>query len=191
MKTTNVLIAGVGGQGLVLTTRIISMTAAAEGFDIKSGDVIGLAQRGGTVWGSVRFGEKVFSPIIANGEGDVMLAFERLEALRWIHLMKDGAQIILNKKSIFPNRVLIEKDKYPEDIEQKLIDKGYKVTSLDALELARSAGNEKTESIALIGAASKLLPFKYETWIEVIKKNVPLKTVDVNIKVFDLARGER
>lgn len=188
MKTTNILIAGVGGQGLVLATRIISMTAFAEGYDVKSGDVIGLSQRGGNVWGSVRFGAEVFSPMIPNGEGDILLALEELEALRWLHLMRSSATIILNKKNIYPNRVLIEKEKYPAAIADQLTAGGYNVIPVDGKALARESGNEKTENIALLGRLSLHTPFKYETWVEIIKKNVPAKTIDANIKAFDFAR---
>lgn len=188
MTTTNILIAGVGGQGLVLSTRIISYAAFKEGFDIKSGDVIGLSQRGGTVWGSVRFGKKVFSPIIPNGEADVLLGLEELEALRWIHLMKNNAHIIVNKQNVFPNRVLLEKEEYPKDIVSELKNKGFQVDSVDAREIARAAGNVKAENIVLLGKLSKLLPIKHETWIETIKENVPAKTIDINITAFNKSR---
>lgn len=188
MATTNILIAGVGGQGLVLSTRIISYAAFKEGFDMKSGDVIGLSQRGGAVWGSVRFGKEVHSPIIPNGEADILLALEELESLRWLHLMKRNAQIILNKQNVFPNRVLIEKEEYPKAIIADLKSKGFQVDSVDAREIARAAGNVKTENIVLLGKLSKLLPIKYETWIETIKENVPAKTIDINILAFNKSR---
>ena len=188
MEVKNVLIAGVGGQGLVLTTKIISMAAFSDGYDIKSGDVIGLSQRGGAVWGSLRFGQTVASPIIPNGAGDILVAFEELEALRHLHLMKKDALILLNRNTIYPNRVLIEKDKYPEGIGKGLTDKGYKVFKIDAKELARKSGNVKTESMALIGLASLQLPFSYDSWLKGIKESVPVKTIDDNIRTFDAAR---
>lgn len=189
MDITNILISGVGGQGLVVATKIIAETAFKEGFDIKTSDVIGLSQRGGMVWGSVRFGEKVYSASIPKGEGDILVAMEKLEGLRWVNNMKKSAKVILNNETIFPNRVLIEKDEYPENIEEKLNTKGYDVTSLDANGLAKKAGNIKTANIVLLGCLSKFVTFKEESWIEVIEKNVPKNTIDVNIKAFKLGRG--
>jgi indolepyruvate ferredoxin oxidoreductase beta subunit len=123
----NILIAGVGGQGLVMATNIVSKVAFYEGYDIKTSDVIGLAQRGGLVWGCIRFGKEVPSPLIPNGKGDILLAMEQFEALRWTHLMRVNAKVILNTEKIYPNRVLIEKEEYPENIEQTLKNKGFEV----------------------------------------------------------------
>lgn len=189
MAVTNILITGVGGQGLVVATKILAETAFKEGFDIKTSDVIGLSQRGGMVWGSVRFGEKVYSALIPEGEGDIIVAMEKLEGLRWIGNMKKGAKIILNNEETYPNRVLIEKEEYPENIEDKLIAKGFKVIPIDAKDLAKKVGNIKASNTALLGSLSKLLPFKEDTWIEVIKDNVPKSTIEVNIKAFKEGRA--
>lgn len=115
--TVSVLLSGVGGQGLVLATRITAQVAFRSGFDVKTSDVIGLAQRGGMVWGSVRFGDKVHSPLVPKGQGDFLLATERLEGLRWIELLKPQSVIIMAKEAIFPNRVLLGKEEYPQDAE--------------------------------------------------------------------------
>ena len=123
MGVTNIYMAGVGGQGLVLTTEIVVEVAFLEGYEVKSNDVIGLSQRGGKVWGSVRFGEKVHSALIPEGQGDLLLAMEELEGLRLSYALKKGAKIIFNEEIIFPNRVLIEKDEYPENIREKLVRK--------------------------------------------------------------------
>jgi indolepyruvate ferredoxin oxidoreductase beta subunit len=189
METTNVLIAGVGGQGLVLATEILSQVAFKEGYDIKSGDVIGLSQRGGKVWGSVRFGEKVHSPLIPEGEVDIMLAMEQLEGLRWSHQLKSSAVVVLNNDVVYPNKVLLEKEDYPENIEEKLLATCAKVVKINANAIAKEAGNIKTVNIALLGTLAKFLPFKNETWLEVIKNNVPKSTIDVNINAFNLAQN--
>lgn len=188
MSVINLYIAGVGGQGLVLSTEIVVEVAFLEGFDVKSNDVIGLSQRGGKVWGNVRFGEKVHSSLISEGEGDLLLAMEELEGLRCSSALKKGAKIIFNEEIIFPNRVLIEKDEYPVNIREKLIEKGYEVISLNAKEIGRDLGNIKTENIVLLGKLSKYLPFKEETWLKVIEKKVPAKTIEANFSAFKSGR---
>ncbi|MBZ9635663.1 indolepyruvate oxidoreductase subunit beta [Clostridium sp. FP1] len=188
MGVTNIYMAGVGGQGLVLTTEIVVEVAFLEGYEVKSNDVIGLSQRGGKVWGSVRFGEKVYSALIPEGEGDLLLAMEELEGLRLSSALKKGAKIIFNEEIIFPNKVLIEKDEYPENIREKLVEKGYEVISLNAQELAKDLGNIKTANIVLLGKLSKYLPFKEETWLKVIENKVPAKTVQVNFSAFKAGR---
>jgi len=188
METTNVLIVGVGGQGLVLATEILSQVAFKEGYDIKSGDVIGLSQRGGKVWGSVRFGEKVHSSMIPEGQVDIMLAMEQLEGIRWSNQLKPSAVVVLNNDVIYPNKVLLEKEDYPENIEEKLLATCGKVVKINSNDIAKQAGNIKTINIALLGALSKFLPFQNKTWLEVIKDNVPKNTIDVNISAFNLAQ---
>ena len=190
MNVTNIYTAGVGGQGLVLTTDIISEVAFLEGFDVKSNDVIGLSQRGGKVWGSIRFGEKVHSSLIPNGEGDILLSMEQLEGLRWSSALKKGSKIIFNEEVIFPNRVLLDKDEYPENIKENLIEKGYDVISVSAKEIGRSLGNIKTGNIILLGKLSNYLPFKDDTWLKVIAKKVPPKTVEVNFSAFKAGRQD-
>ena len=185
---TNVLITGVGGQGLVLATSIISKVAFLEGYDIKTSDVIGLAQRGGLIWGCVRFGAAVPSPLIPNGEGDILLAMEELEALRWTHLLKNNARIILNKEKIYPNLVLIEKEVYPGNIVDTLKAKGFEVTSVDANSAARSIGNMRVANTILLGCLSKHLPFSEENWKKVIQESVPPKTINMNLLAFQVGR---
>lgn len=186
MSNTNIYIAGVGGQGLVLATKIISDTAFKEGFDIRTNDVIGLSQRGGKVYGSIRFGEKVFSCQIPRGEGDILLALEKLEGLRWAPEMKKGAKVIMNEEIIFPNRVLIEKDEYPENIDETIKSLGLDLISVNARNIAKEAGNIRTANTVLLGVLSTLLPFSKEAWIESITENVPPKTIEDNIKAFNL-----
>lgn len=189
MATTNIIISGVGGQGLVLGTKILAEVAFKEGFDMKSSDVIGLSQRGGMVWGSVRFGEKVGSAVISEGECDILLALEQLEGLRWSKALKKGAKLILNNEIIYPNRVLLEKEEYPENIGEKLEKKGYEVINVDAKKLAKEAGNAKASNTVLLGVLSKYLPFSQEAWIQAIKENVPPKTIEMNIEAFKAGRN--
>jgi indolepyruvate ferredoxin oxidoreductase beta subunit len=184
MSITNILITGVGGQGLVLATKVLAETAFQEGYDVKTSDVIGLSQRGGMIWGSVRFGEKVHSPLIPKGQVDILLAMEELEGLRWIKDLKKDASVILNQYSIFPNKVLIEKNEYPEKIKEAFESKNYNLSSINALDMSKTLGSTKVSNIVLLGRLSTLLPFKLETWLKVIESNVPPKTTELNIKAF-------
>jgi indolepyruvate ferredoxin oxidoreductase beta subunit len=184
MSVKNIYIAGVGGQGLVKITEILAEVAFLDGFEVKTNDVIGLSQRGGKVWGSIRFGKKVHSALIPEGEGDILLAMEQLEGLRWCGALKAGGKIILNEEIIYPNRVLIEKDEYPENISEKLVEKGYEVISINAREIGRAVGNIKTANVVLLGKVSNYLPFKEESWLKVIAEKMPEKTIDVNIDAF-------
>ena len=188
MKTTNVLIAGVGGQGLVLATRIIASVAYKAGCNVKTSDVIGLSQRGGMVWGSVRYGD-VHSPIIPRASGDFLLALEDLEGLRWVELMKPGAVIITGKEEILPNRVLIEKEAYPTDIAGTLAKLGFDVQTLDARAIAREIGNLRLANTVLLGSLSCHLPFAQELWTGVLRENVPPHTVEQNLLAFQ--RGSK
>jgi indolepyruvate ferredoxin oxidoreductase beta subunit len=190
MKTTNILIAGVGGQGLVLATRIIAGVTYKAGFQVKTSDVIGLSQRGGMVWGSVRFGDvrSVRSPLIPRGHGDFLLALEDLEGLRWVELMKPGAVIITGREEILPNRVLIEKEEYPKDIIGKLTELGFSVQTLDAKAIAREIGNLRLANTVLLGRLSRHLPFAAQLWTEVLRENVPPHTIEQNLLAFE-AKG--
>jgi indolepyruvate ferredoxin oxidoreductase, beta subunit len=188
MNATNILISGVGGQGLVIATKIISEAAFKEGYDIKTSDVIGLSQRGGMVWGSVRFGEKVYSALIPDGECDILLAMEALEGLRWARMLKPAGKIILATEKTYPNRVLIEKEEYPAAIEEQLIKMGLEVIPVRAQEEAKKIGNIKASNILQLGMLSTLLPFSRVSWTTAISDNVPPSTIDVNIAAFDRGR---
>lgn len=189
MECTNILICGVGGQGLVVTTNILSEVAFLEGYDIKTSDVIGLSQRGGLVFGSIRFGEKVHSALIPQGEVDILLALEKLEGLRWAHNLKKDGIVILNNNTIYPNRVLIEKEEYPEDIESKLKDKPLKLLEVDGVGIGKELGNLKVENTVLLGALSNFLPFSLETWHEVLSKTFSSKLLPINKDAFNLGRN--
>lgn len=186
MDTKNILLAGVGGQGLVLTTEIIVEVAFREGLDVKSNDVIGLSQRGGKVWGSIRFGDKIHSPNIPSGQGDILLALEPLEGLRWSHMLKDDALIIMNTYEIAPTPVLMEIANYPDNILSQLNIK-YNVLSIDAIEEGQKLGNTKVANTFLLGFLARNLSFRKETWVEVIKSKVPPKAIDSNLRAFELS----
>jgi len=179
----NIILAGVGGQGLVLATRLIVEVAFRAGFDVKTNDVIGLSQRGGRVWGSVRFGEKIYSPNIPPKEGDILLGLEPLEAYRWSHLMKDGGYIILNEKEDYPTPVLLELEKYPAE-EIEVMKDNYKVINVDAVEEAKKAGNIKAANTVILGIMARYLDIDTKIWEEVIRENVPEKAIEANINAF-------
>ncbi|MBT9158409.1 MAG: hypothetical protein DDT36_01421 [Firmicutes bacterium] len=189
MSVTSIMIAGVGGQGLVLLTRVLAQVALAAGYDVKSGDVVGLAQRGGMVWGSVRYGEKVHSPLIPRGQGDFMIAMEALEGLRFAHMLKPSAKVFLSKYRILPNRVLIEKDEYPANIPLLLGERGLVVVEIDAEQMAVDLGNRRLSNTLLLGALSVELPFSKDHWEDALRENVPPKTLDLNLLAFAAGRN--
>jgi len=181
---TNVMFAGVGGQGLILMTRIVSQAAMLDGYDIKSNDVVGLSQRGGMVWGNVRIGEKVFSPNIPPGEGDILVAMEPLEALRWSSNLKEGAVVIQNTKKMYPTLVQQEKAEYPEEDIEELKSK-YKVIDINAFEEATNLGKKQVANVMLLGILAQHLDIKLDTWKQVVRDNVPNKALDLNMQAFD------
>lgn len=182
----NILLAGVGGQGLVLTTKIICEAAFLAGFDFKSNDVIGLSQRGGKVWGSVRIGHAVYSPNIPPKGGDYLLALEPLEGLRWSGMLKDGGVAIVNTSQIPPVPVMFEKAAYPEQIPQTLAEQ-FEVVALDANEKGAALGSSKVANSFLIGALAKRIPeIPVDMWKKAIESNVPQKTIGMNLEAFEI-----
>ena len=183
--TKNIMIVGVGGQGTLLASRVLGNTVINEGFDVKVSEVHGMSQRGGSVVTYVKYGEKVYSPIIDKGEADIILAFETLEAYRALPYLKKGGKIIVNNQEINPMPVIIGKAEYPSDICKKLEEKA-DVKVVDALKLAEEAGNFKAVNVVLIGVMAKSTDIPYEKWVETIKNTVPEKFIDVNLKAFEL-----
>ena len=183
--TTNIMIVGVGGQGTLLASRILGNAVIGEGYDVKVSEVHGMSQRGGSVVTYVKFGEKVYSPIIGEGEADIVLAFELLEAYRALPYLKKGGRIIVNEQAIDPMPVITGAAAYPADIAKKLSEKA-NVTAIDALALAKEAGNSRAVNVVLIGLMAKNTQIPYERWIETLKATVPPKFLDVNLKAFDL-----
>ncbi len=183
--TKSIMIVGVGGQGTLLASRILGNTVINEGYDVKVSEVHGMSQRGGSVVTYVKFGEKVFSPIIDMGEADIILAFEQLEAYRAVPFLKKGGKMIANNQKINPMPVITGAMEYPENIMDK-IRNDVDLVEVDALSLAKEAGNIKAVNVVLIGVMAKSTDIAYEKWVETIKNTVPEKFLDVNLKAFDL-----
>lgn len=188
MKGWNIMLAGVGGQGLVLTTSIVCSAAFAAGYDVKSNDVIGLSQRGGKVWGSVKMAEKVYSPNIPAGEADVLVALEPLEADRWKGCLRREGMIIVNTGEIPPAHVAAEKSEYPPDIIKRLSE-SFKLHAIDAAGEGKRLGSAKIANTFLIGILARYLEMPREAWYEAISANVPAGFIDMNIKAFDIGYG--
>lgn len=183
-KTINIMLAGVGGQGVLLASEVISKAALKEDYDVKKSEVHGMAQRGGSVVSNVRFGEKVYSPLIAEGEADILLAFEKLEALRWINYLKEDGIIITNTQRIDPLPVANGKVEYPENVMEQLKKSGHKIISVDALTAAREAGTQKAINTVLLGTLVNYTDISADVFEEVIKENVPEKTIEINTNAF-------
>ena len=183
--TKSIMIVGVGGQGTLLASRILGNTVINEGYDVKVSEVHGMSQRGGSVVTYVKFGDKVYSPIIGEGEADIILAFEQLEAYRALPYLKKGGKIIANTQKMNPMPVITGAMQYPENILDKIAKKA-ELVSVDALSLAEEAGNIKAVNVVLIGVMAKSTDIPYERWLETIKTTVPAKFLDVNLKAFDL-----
>ncbi len=183
--TKNIMIVGVGGQGTLLASRILGNAVIGEGYDVKVSEVHGMSQRGGSVVTYVKYGDKVYSPIIDEGEADIILAFELLEAYRALPYLKKGGKIVVNDQQIDPMPVITGAMKYPEGIAEKLTAVA-DCKVVDALALAKEAGNIKAVNVALIGVLAKASNIPYERWINTIKETVPAKFVDANLKAFEL-----
>ena len=181
----NIMIVGVGGQGTLLASRILGRTAIKEGFDVKVSEVHGMSQRGGSVVTYVKYGDKVYSPIIDRGEADLVLAFEMLEAYRALPYVKKDGKILANNQQINPMPVITGAMDYPENICEKLSEKTH-LKVIDALPLAEQAGTIKAVNVVLIGFLAKSMDIKKEVWLEVIKETVPPKFLEMNLKAFEL-----
>ena len=181
----NIMIVGVGGQGTLLASRILGGAAIKKGYDVKVSEVHGMSQRGGSVVTYVKFGDKVYSPVIDKGEADLVLAFELLEAYRALPFVKKGGKLLVNRQRMNPMPVITGAMSYPENIEEKLKAKA-EVTVVDALPLAEEAGTIKAVNVVLIGLLAKSMDIEKEVWIEVIKECVPPKFLDMNLKAFEL-----
>ena len=183
-ETKNIMIVGVGGQGTLLTSRILGGITVENGYDVKLSEVHGMAQRGGSVVTFVRYGEKVAEPIVEEGQADVLIAFERLEALRYAHFLKKDGVIIVNDQRIDPMTVVTGLAEYPENIIENL-SKKHKVIAVNAMDEALKLGNSRVFNVIILGVAAKHMDFEKDKWIEVIKATVPPKTVDINIAAFE------
>lgn len=187
--TKNIMIVGVGGQGTLLTSRILGGITLDAGYDVKLSEVHGMAQRGGSVVTFVRYGEEVAEPIVEAGHADVLIAFEKLEALRYAHFLKKDGVLILNEQRMEPITVVTGAAKYPENIVEELEGK-YTVYRMNAMEEAKKIGNSKVFNIIVLGMAARHMDFSKEAWLTAIEKTVPPKTVEINKKAFLKGYGE-
>ena len=183
MEQKNIMVVGVGGQGTLLTSRIIGKTALSQGYDVKLSEVHGMAQRGGSVVTFVRYGEKVNEPTVEEGQADVIIAFELLEALRYAHFLKKDGVMIVNTQKIQPMTVVIGVAKYPVNIVEQL-NKEHKVYFVDGNEISNKLGNSKVLNSVVLGASAKYIGFDKQTWLDVVTSTVPPKTIEINAKAF-------
>lgn len=186
----SVIIVGVGGQGTLLASRLLGTAMVSQGFDVKVSEVHGMSQRGGSVVTYVRYGDSVASPVINEGEADVVLAFEQLEAARFLPYLKKGGNIVVSTQKIDPMPVVTGAAKYPEEILGKIEDKDIKLLAVDALSLAKQAGSQKAVNVVLIGAMASKLDIDKAVWIKAIEDTVPEKFLEMNKKAFELGYGQ-
>lgn len=190
METVNIMIVGVGGQGSLLASKMLGHLLLNAGYDVKVSEVHGMSQRGGSVVTYVRFGDKVYSPIIDKGEADYIVSFELLEAARWLEYLKPGGRIVTNTQRLEPMPVIAGLAKYPENLVKKLADKGVQVDATDCLTLAEEAGSSKAVNMVLMGRLSHFFPeIASEAWQASLEATVPAKVLELNRKAFAL--GEK
>jgi len=186
MKSMNIIIIGVGGQGSLLASRVLGNLGMELGMEVKVSEVHGMSQRGGSVVTYVRMGESIASPLIDNGEADTVLAFEQLEGARALPFLRKGGTMIVNTQKISPMSVINGTMEYPSDIEAQLLAHSGKLTMVDALSLAQQAGNTKCVNIVMLGVMAKHADIAKETWLKVLEKTIPSKLLTVNSKAFEL-----
>ena len=189
MHTKNIIIVGVGGQGTLLTSRILGGIAHMAGHDVKVSEVHGMAQRGGSVITFVRYGDCVHEPLVEEGQADILIAFEQLEALRYVHFLKKDGVIILNEQKISPVTVLTGAATYPEDIPERL-KKRRRVVSIDAISAAQDLGDMRVFNTIIVGLAARSMEFDKADWFTVIENTVPPKMVELNKAAFELGYEE-
>lgn len=185
----NVMIVGVGGQGSLLASKLLGHLLLSEGYDVKVSEVHGMSQRGGSVVTYVRFGDKVYSPVIDKGQADYIVSFELLEAARYVEFLKPDGHIVVNTQTIDPMPVIIGAAQYPENLVEKMKDKGFIVDAMDCLSLANEAGSSKAVNLVLMGKLSTFFDIPEEKWIKAIEECVPAKFKELNLKAFSLGRN--
>ena len=186
METKNVMIVGVGGQGSLLASKLLGRLLLSKGYDIKVSEVHGMSQRGGSVVTYVRFGDKVYSPVIDKGEADFIVSFELLEAARWTEFLKPGGKLIANTQQINPMPVIIGAAEYPSQLADKIAAAGIDLDAVDALSLAEQAGSPKAVNLVLMGKLSKYFDIPKEEWLAAIEQSVPPQFLEMNKKAFAL-----
>lgn len=187
-KVTNILLAGVGGQGILLASEVLSEVVLMAGLDVKKNEIHGMSQRGGSVVSHVRYGEQVFSSIIPDGEVDILFSFEMLETRRYLPLLRPDGQVIINNWKIAPPSVALGQQAYPDNLVDDISARYPRTRVVDGLNLALVAGNAKTVNVVLLGALSSMLDFDQQLWLTALRQMVPERLLDVNLKAFDLGR---
>ena len=182
----NIMIVGVGGQGTLLASRILGNVAIKQGYDVKVSEVHGMSQRGGSVVTYVKYGDKVYSPVVAEGDADIIMSFEELEALRWLSYLKMDGTILCNTQKLDPMPVITGAAEYPKGVLDTIEAKGAKVVRVDALDMALKSGNAKAVNVVLIGVLASQMDIDKNVWLEVIEETVPAKFLEVNKKAFEL-----
>ncbi|MBQ7970382.1 MAG: indolepyruvate oxidoreductase subunit beta [Treponema sp.] len=189
-EVKNIMIVGVGGQGALLASKTLGQVLLDSGFDVKVSEVHGMSQRGGSVVTYVRYGKKVYSPIVDKGQADFIVSFEMLEAARYTEYLKTDGQIVVNTQNIEPMPVITGAAEYPTNLQEKIQAANIKIDALDCLTLAEQAGTSKAVNIVLMGRLSKYMDFPLETWLQAIEKLVKPQFLEINKKAFLLGRGE-
>ena len=184
-ENKSVLFVGVGGQGTILASKILTEGLLMSGYDVKMSEVHGMAQRGGSVTTQVRFGEKVYSPLIEKGKVDVIVSFEKSEAARYLPYLKKDGHVVINDYEIHPVPVLTGKEKYPENVNERLTDLVENTVIIKAAEIAEELGNIKAQNVVLLGALIKVLKLEEINWNDVISAIVPSKAIELNKKAFE------
>lgn len=186
MDTTSILVVGVGGQGTLLTARLLGRLLTSEGHDVKISEIHGMAQRGGSVVTHIRYGRKVYSPIIEPAGADIIIGFEKMESLRWLHYLKPGGKMIVNKQEILPMPVISGIASYPRDIIPRLREACRDLYILDAVSVAEKLGNTKVFNIVILGVLARFMGIEMDAWTAAIRHTVPERFLDLNLKAFEL-----
>lgn len=187
-RLKNILFSGVGGQGILLASELTASSLLAAGYDVKKSEVHGMAQRGGSVTAQLRYGDRVYSPLIEPGCADIQMAFEMMEAVRYLPYLHKGSTVIVNTQKILPPSVATGQAVYPENILDELISRDILVIAVDAFSIAKQAGEVRTANVALVGALSVHLPVEVSVFEEIIEKRVPERFRDENMKAFAAGR---
>lgn len=189
METRNIMIVGVGGQGSLLASKLLGRLLLSKGYDVKVSEVHGMSQRGGSVVTYVRYGDKVYSPVIDKGQADFIVSFELLEAARWTEYLRPDGKLVTSLQQINPMPVITGAAAYPENLVEKLETAGVDLDAVDALRLAEEAGSAKAVNLVLIGRLSKWFDFPEEDWLEAIEQSVPPHYLELNRKAFLLGKN--
>ena len=189
MQTKNIMIVGVGGQGTLLASKLLGRLLLDQGYDVKVSEVHGMSQRGGSVVTYVRYGDKVYSPVIDKGEADFIVSFELLEAALWMEFLRPEGRIITNTQQVNPMPVITGAAEYPQDLAAKMTAAGAKVDAMDALALAEHAGSSKAVNLVLMGRLSQYFDLPEEAWQQAITRSVPEKFLEMNRMAFHLGRN--